>query len=430
MSEVCVHGLGYVGLPAATMMANYGHRVYGYDADPEVRSLLRAGDVHLEEPGLRAFVTQGLESGQLEVVDEVRPADYHVVCVPTPFDEASRTADLGYVESVGRAVADHLRVQDTVVLESTVPPGTTEEVLAPILEESGLAVGEEVALAHCPETVLPGDIIAELRNNDRIVGGVDSYSSQSAVRLYESFVDGRIRTVSSPTLAEFVKLIQNTFRDTNIALANEIARLAADYGVDSRDAIALANGHPRVDILQPGPGVGGHCLPVDPWFLGHDSEELDLIETARRVNDGMSEFVIGILVEELGSLADRKIAILGAAYKGNVGDTRSSPGLKLARELQYADEKPTPATADGGTIDPPTVSVHDPHVTDPTLNLDDLEAATTDADAVVVTTDHDEFTRLNPTALRERMCGSTVVDTKAILRPEAWRRAGFDLRRV
>jgi UDP-N-acetyl-D-mannosaminuronic acid dehydrogenase len=144
----------------------------------------------------------------------------------------------------------------------------------------------------------------------------------------------------------------------------------------------------------------------------------------------MSEFVIGILVEELGSLADRKIAILGAAYKGNVGDTRSSPGLKLARELQYADEKPTPATADGGTIDPPTVSVHDPHVTDPTLNLDDLEAATTDADAVVVTTDHDEFTRLNPTALRERMCGSTVVDTKAILRPEAWRRAGFDLRRV
>jgi UDP-N-acetyl-D-mannosaminuronic acid dehydrogenase len=383
MSEVCVHGLGYVGLPAATMMANYGHRVYGYDADPEVRSLLRAGDVHLEEPGLRAFVTQGLESGQLEVVDEVRPADYHVVCVPTPFDEASRTADLGYVESVGRAVADHLRVQDTVVLESTVPPGTTEEVLAPILEESGLAVGEEVALAHCPETVLPGDIIAELRNNDRIVGGVDSYSS-----------------------------------------------LAADYGVDSRDAIALANGHPRVDILQPGPGVGGHCLPVDPWFLGHDSEELDLIETARRVNDGMSEFIIGILVEELGSLADRKIAILGAAYKGNVGDTRSSPGLKLARELQYADEKPTPVTADGGAIDPPTVSVHDPHVTDPTLNLDDLEAATTDADAVVVTTDHDEFERLNPATLRERMCGSTVVDTKAILRPEAWRRAGFDLRRV
>lgn len=430
MSEVCVHGLGYIGLPTAAMMANYDHRVAGYDADPEVRSLLRDGDVHLEEPGLRAFVTQALESDDLTVVDEPQPADYHVVCVPTPFDEGSKRADLGYVRSVGEAIADTLRLHDTVVLESTVPPGTTDGLVGPILERSGLTVGEEFGLAHCPETVLPGNVIAELRENDRIVGGVDEYSSASARRLYESFVEGRIRTVSDPTVAEFVKLIQNTFRDTNVALANEIARLAADYGVDSRQAIGLANGHPRVDILQPGPGVGGHCLPVDPWFLGHASDELDLVEAARRVNDGMSGFVIDLLVDELGGLAGRKIAILGAAYKGNVGDTRSSPGLKLARELQHADEKPAPVTTDGGAVEPPVVAVHDPHVTDPTLDLTDLETATDDADAVVITTDHDEFTRLSPASLRERMSGSTVVDTKAILRPAAWRRSGFTVRRV
>lgn len=430
MTAVCVHGLGYIGLPTAAMLATGDTRVYGYDADRAVRSLLREGEVHIEEPGLDAFVTEALESGNLEVVDEVRPADYHVVCVPTPFDDASKTADLVYVEAAGRAIAEELRPGDTVVLESTVPPGTTEGVVAPLLSASGHAVGDDVSLAHCPETVLPGNIIAELRSNDRIVGGVDTASSESAVRLYESFVDGRIRTVDDPTTAEFVKLIQNTFRDTNIALANEIARLAADYGVDSRSAIGLANGHPRVDILQPGLGVGGHCLPVDPWFLGHDSDELNLVEAARRVNDGMTSFVVGLLIEELGSLADRKVAILGAAYKGGVGDTRSSPGLKLARELQHADVELSPMTADGGTFEPPTVAVHDPHVTDPTLDLVDLETATTDADGVVVATDHDEFARLDPAALRDRMAGSTIVDTTGILYPSAWREAGFTLRRV
>lgn len=429
MSSVCVHGLGYIGLPTAAMLANYDHDVYGYDVDPAITSNLRDGEASFDEPGLRAFVTQALESGQLEIVDDVVSANYHVICVPTPFDDVEKAADLSYVEAAADAVVPVLRKRDTIILESTVPPGTTSTNVRGILEESGLVAGEDFALVYCPETVLPGDIVSELRTNDRIVGGVNGISTESAVRLYESFVEGDIHTTSDPTTAEFVKLVQNTFRDVNIALANEIAKLAAEYDIDSREAIAMANAHPRVDILEPGPGVGGHCLPVDPWFLGETSQELELIATARAVNDGMTGYVIDLLSEELGTLAERRIAILGAAYKGNVGDTRNSPGLRMARELQHGLERSVPAV-DGGRIDAPEVVVHDPHVVDPTLDLHDLESATTDSDALVIATDHDEFESLDPEPLGDRMAGRTVIDTKAMLDTERWRRAGFTVRRV
>lgn len=435
MSTVCVHGLGYIGLPTATMLANFDHEVYGYDTDPSVRRQLGAGELHFEEPGLRAFLTQAIESERLEFTEEVVAAKYHVVCVPTPFEQSTKSADLEYVRSAGRAVTDHLRRGDTVILESTVPPGTTEEVLAPILETTGLSAGEDFSLVHCPETVLPGNIITELRENDRIVGGVNAVSAESAVRLYDSFVDGEIRTVTDATTAEFVKLIQNTFRDVNVALANEIARIAADYGVDAREAIDLANGHPRVEILQPGPGVGGHCLPIDPWFLGHDSDELDLVSTARRINDGMVDYVVDMLTAELDGLGGRTIAVLGVAYKGNVGDTRMSPGLRLASELQHVDAKLPVATTDGGRDADTdsgaiTVTIHDPHVVDSTLDLSDLKTATTGADALVIATDHDEYESLDPIELRERMSGSVVVDTRDVLSPGLWHEAGFTVRRI
>lgn len=430
MSTVCVHGLGYIGLPTAAMMANYDHQVYGYDTAPEIRSRLRDGDIHLEEPGLRAFVTQAVESGNLEIVDEVTEAKYHVVCVPTPFDAETKTPDLEYVKSAGSAVSDRVRQGDTVILESTVPPRTTVDVFQPIVEASGLAAGTDFALVHCPETVLPGNIITELRENNRIIGGVNGLSTESAVRLYESFVDGGIHTVSNPTVAEFVKLIQNTFRDTNIALANEIAKLSADYGIDSRETIELANSHPRVEIHQPGPGVGGHCLPIDPWFLGQESDELDLVARARAVNDGMSEYVIELLREELETLADRRIAILGVAYKGNVGDTRMSPGLKLASEIRHGITEEPPRAADGGDRNGPEVRIHDPNVTDSQLDLLGLERAITDADAAVITADHDEFESFTPDRFRDRMSGSVVIDTKAVLDPDAWGGAGFSFRRI
>ena len=430
MTSVCVHGLGYVGLPTAAMLAGHGFDVYGYDTDATRVAELENGEVRIEEPGLEALVGRAIESGRLRIVEEVPAAAYHVICVPTPFDEDRRRPNLDHVAAAGRAAGSVLRAGDTVVLESTVPPGTTEGRVRPIVEaESGLTAGTEFGLAFCPETVLPGNVIAELRANDRIVGGVDEGSTAAAVELYDSFVDGEIRTAADPTAAEFVKLIQNTARDVEIAFANEVARVAHDYGIDARTAIGMANTHPRVDILDPGPGVGGHCLPVDPWFLGVGSDSLELVPTARAVNDGMVGFVIELLTELVGDLGGKRVAVFGIAYKGNVGDSRMSPGLRLVRELRRRDAPAAPAT-DGGTPGSPAVAVHDPHVVDPTLRLLPAEEAAQDAHGIVLTTDHDEFADLDPDRLREVMAAPNVVDTKGILDPDRWREAGFDVRRV
>ncbi|SEV81129.1 nucleotide sugar dehydrogenase [Natrinema salifodinae] len=430
MSSVCVHGLGYIGLPTAAMFANYGHDVVGFDVDEELVAELNGGEVRIDEPGLRAFVTQALESGQLLIDDEVPSSKYHIICVPTPLDRETRRVDLSYVRQSAKAIAPELRTGDTVILESTVPPGTTVDTVQPILERDGFDAGEDIALVHCPETVLPGNIITELRENDRIIGGVNGVSTEAAVRLYESFVESEIRTMVDATTAEFVKLIQNTYRDANIALANEIAKLAADYGVDSREAIELANTHPRVELHQPGPGVGGHCLPIDPWFLGHDSDELDLIARARAVNDGMAGYVVDRLEAELGTVSERKIAVLGVAYKGNVGDTRMSPGLTLADELQERalGESPLEARADGD--EPIHLSLHDPHVTDQALALDSFDEAVADADALVVTADHTEYESLDPATVERRMAGNVVVDTKTILDETAWSATDIELIRL
>ncbi|ACV46225.1 MULTISPECIES: nucleotide sugar dehydrogenase [Halomicrobium] len=431
MSSVCVHGLGYIGLPTAAMLANYGHTVIGYDVDEELVNDLQAGQITFDEPGLQAFVTEALESGNLEVSDEVGPAKYHIIAVPTPFDEEAKVADISYIEAAGEAITPHLRPGDSVILESTVPPGTTVNTLQPVLEESGLAAGNDFALIHCPETVLPGNIITELRENDRIIGGVNGVSTEAAVRLYESFVEGDIHTTANATTAEFVKLIQNTYRDTNIALANELAQLARDYDIDSREAIHLANQHPRVEIHQPGPGVGGHCLPIDPWFLGQNSDNLDLISTAREINDGMVDYIVDLVGSTLGTLAGKQIAILGVAYKGNVDDIRNSPGLEIARQLQsLPSDTATPISADGGQEAGIQIKLHDPHVQDQTLDLDSLADATDDADAVIIATDHEEYTEIDPPKLKSRMGSKLVVDTKAILEQSTWEDAGFTVIRI
>ena len=419
MSSVCVHGLGYIGLPTAAMLADAGHDVTGYDVNAELLDRLAAGDVPVDEPGLDTFIEEALE-GSLSVSAEAVAADYHLICVPTPLDGAR--ADLSYVEAAAETVAGVLREDDTVVLESTVPPGTTTEVVGPILENSGLDVGE-FSLAYSPETMLPGNVVAELRGNDRAVGGVDERAVERTTELYGSFVEGELRTTTDPTLCEFVKLIQNTYRDVNIALANEIAMVATDYGLDSREAIALANHHPRVDLHQPGPGVGGHCIPIDPLFLGQHSERLDLIERARAINDGMADYVTDLVAAGVGSLAGSTVAVLGVAYKGNVADARESPGLRLAEVLQT---RARAATAPGGD-DEPSVDVRltDPHVTDQRFALSPLDDALDGADAVVIATDHDEYAALDPTDVASRLAGDVVVDTKGLLDADEWEAAGL-----
>lgn len=424
MSSVCVHGLGYIGLPTAAVLAEAGHDVFGYDVDVELLDALEAGELDVDEPGLDDVIASALD-GSLSVTREVVPADYHLICVPTPLED--ERAELSYVEAAGEAVAAELRPGDTVILESTVPPGTTVEVLGPVLERSGLDVGE-FSLAYSPETVLPGNVIAELHDNDRAIGGVDAASVEAAVTLYGSFVEGELRTMSDPTLAEFVKLLQNTYRDVNIALANEVATIAADYDLDSREAIALANHHPRVNIHQPGPGVGGHCIPIDPLFLGQGSDRLDLIERARAINDGMAAYVTDLLEGELGSIADASVAILGVAYKGNVADARESPGLRLAETLQRRARATQAPGAEGtGATDAEAgidVRLHDPHVTDSHLALESLPDALSGADAAVIATDHDEYAVLDPIEVAAQLDGDTVIDAKGILDVAAWEAAG------
>lgn len=446
MNSVCVHGLGYVGLPTAAMLANFGHDVVGYDTNTAVIERLEQDEFHFDEPGLEAFVTRAFERATFEISDEVVPAEYQLVCVPTPFDPDAKSADLTHVENAVDGIVPHLEAGVTVVLESTVPPGTTEEVVRPILERSGLTAGEEFGLAHCPETVLPGKVIAELRANDRVIGAAEGHDPQATIQLYESFVDGTVYAVENATAAEFVKLIQNTYRDVNIALANEVATIAADYGIDARRAIDRANLHPRVDFLAPGPGVGGHCLPIDPWFLSRGSDRLELIRVARRVNDSMVDFVIEQLETELEGLESRRIAVLGAAYKANVDDTRRSPGIRLVKRLeqtaaQQPDTIPTandgdrdgegsrdsPADETGGSID---VVLSDPRVNGADLELQPVSGALTGADAIVLTVAHDEFASLDPEDVGARMNRRVIVDTRGVLDPQEWTNAGFRFRRI
>src|SRR5581483_11306454 len=264
--RVCVQGLGYIGLPTAAMMALGGHDVVGYDVDRRVLDALRDGAHHVKEEPVRALVLAALNGGRLTLSTEVPgDADAHVICVPTP--TIDHKPDLSYVRAAARATAPHLRPGDLVILESTVPPGTMDRVVVPALREAGVDP-DTIAVAHCPERVIPGAIVRELRGNARVVGGRKPGDAERAADLYRSFCDGEIHVTDNVT-AELVKVVENTYRDVNIAFANELALLSEELGVDAHEAIALANKHPRVNILAPGPGVGGHCIPVDPHFLSN-----------------------------------------------------------------------------------------------------------------------------------------------------------------
>ncbi len=265
MARICILGLGYIGLPTASMFAVAGQTVIGVDPSPRVREALQQGRLPIEEPELETLVTAALQSGHLRVRAEPEPADAFIIAVPTPLQNGQH-ADLSYVERAARDIVPLLRRGNLVVLESTVPPGTTRTVLAPILAESGLQPGRDLHVAHCPERVLPGRIMLELVQNDRLAGGLTPECAEHAAELYSAFVKGAIMRTDATT-AEMVKVMENTYRDVNVALANEFALIAEHIGVNVWEAIALANHHPRVNVLRPGPGVGGHCIAVDPWFL-------------------------------------------------------------------------------------------------------------------------------------------------------------------
>lgn len=332
---ICVVGLGYIGLPTAATLASAGFAVKGTDVADHIVEELNEGRAHFSEPDLDMLVRGAVSSGRLKAYTEPQPADAFVITVPTPIRE-DKSPDMSYVETAARSVAPVLEPGNLVILESTSPLGATENVAGIIrsvrpdlVEQDGL----KIAIAYCPERILPGQMVRELVQNDRIVGGLTRADAESARDLYESFVRGEIHLTDAKT-AELVKLIENAYRDVNIAFANEVANIGEAHELNPWEAIELANRHPRVNILNPGPGVGGHCIAVDPWFLISDNSELTgLMAQARQVNDGRPESVIAKIRAASEECNSKKIACLGLAFKPNVDDLRESPAIDIATGL-------------------------------------------------------------------------------------------------
>lgn len=411
--SLCVLGMGYIGLPSASTFATNGLRVVGVDVNRRIVDVLRNGEVHIQEPGLRTLVQAAFASGNLRVAEAPEPADAFLIAVPTPI-LADKRADLRAVRSAAEAIAPHLKPDNLVVLESTSPPRTTVDLLAPILEMSGLRAGDDFFLAYSPERVLPGQILRELVENARVIGGVNRASAEAGRDLYATFVRGEI-VLTDATTAEMVKLMENTFRDVNIAVANEFARLAERWGVDVWEAIALANRHPRVNVLRPGPGVGGHCISVDPWFLVEAApEETVLVRAARLVNDSQPGHVVERVAQALGTLPGKAVAVLGLAYKADVDDLRESPAVEVAARLAAAG-------AD--------VRAYEPHALAATVpggvTADSLEGALDGADAAVLLVDHRAFAMFSPSLAARKMRGRYVFDGRGVLRHPEWEAAGF-----
>lgn len=410
METVCVLGLGYVGLPTASILAASGCKVLGVDVDDRVVSSLSRGEVHIEEPGLQTVVSAAIQSGNLRISKKPEPCDTFIIAVPTPI-LPDKSADMAYVRSAAESLLPVLKRGNLVILESTSPPGTTREILCPILERTGLKAGQDFSVAYCPERILPGKVLHELVNNDRILGGIDAKSAELAKNLYKHFVDGALH-VTTATTAELVKLFENTSRDINIALANEFAQMAEAAGCDGFEAIKLANHHPRVNILEPGPGVGGHCISVDPWFLVERYPTISrLTRTAREINDGMADYLVKKL-SSLGVSKGSKVAILGAAYKPDIDDPRESPSERLAEKLSHEGV---------------SVSVHDPLVQRFPFALSPLEEALSGADAAVLAVHHSAYKALKPELFLGAMKRPLIIDARNFLDKKAFRAAGVSV---
>ncbi|KAB7518010.1 nucleotide sugar dehydrogenase [Halosegnis rubeus] len=399
--KVAVVGLGHIGLPTALLLARR-HEVVGVDVDESLVATLNDGELPLDEPGLDSLHDEVAE--RFTAATEPEPADAYVITVPTPLDQRENVADLGFVRAAVESVAEVVSAGELVVLESTVPPGTSERLVQPILADAA----DDVRYAHCPERAIPERTLEEMTANDRVVG-TDERATETIRDLY-AFTDGELH-LTDPTTAEFVKLAENTSRDVGIALANEFATLAEGIGVDAHEAIDIANEHPRVDILNPGPGVGGHCITTDPWFLTGADAQARLVPLARDINDGMPDHVLGLVREQVAHVRRPRVAVLGVAYKRNVSDTRETPAGRFIRRAEN---------------DGYDVRVHDPHVEAYDEPLVDRETALEGADCAVVITDHDAFRELAPADF-DGMRTRTVVDSRNILAHDTLREAGISV---
>ena len=377
--KVCVVGLGYIGLSTAAMFAKSGFDVVGADNNESVIQSIYGGKKHINEPGLGDIIEDAIAQGRLRAGAAPEKADVFIIAVPTPNNsDAYLSCDLKYVVAAAQSIVPFLEKGNVIIVESTISPGTTEDVIKPMFEKAGFSIGSDLFLSHCPERVLPGRILYELEYNDRIIGGVTAACADKAADIYGRFVKGRITRTEAKT-AETSKLVENTFRDVNIAFANELAKICIELGINVLDVIEMANRHPRVNVHWPGPGVGGHCLAVDPYFIyAKAPDTARLIKMARDINNGMPEYIAEKAEQLLGHQKSKKIAALGVTYKPDVNDTRESPALKVIGLL-----------ADRGY----RVSIHDPHVHN--SGYLGFEEAIIDADMILCLVGHRAFQNMD-----------------------------------
>lgn len=412
ISTVAVVGLGYIGLPTAAILAANDVDVIGVDINPTTVAAINAGQVPFVEPDLGTLLAGAVSQGKLRAVLEVEPADAFVIAVPTPFSDGHKP-DLSYVRAAAEAIAPLLTGGELVVLESTSPPGATKQLAEwvaearPDLSLDGSDDRPVVHFAHCPERVLPGRVMVELVENDRVIGGITPEAAEHARDLYATFCKGEI-VLTDATTAEMTKLVENAYRDVNIAFANELSLIADRLGIDVRGLIELANHHPRVNILQPGPGVGGHCIAVDPWFIVNAApEEARLISTARAVNDSKPAWVVSKILDAVADHERTTVAVLGLAFKADIDDLRESPAVEIVRDLVRNARDARILVVEPNISALPAVLAHEPNV-----ELVDLETALTGADVVVVLVDHTEF-RMQRDAIAS---AQHVIDTRGMLR--------------
>ena len=411
--KVAFVGLGYIGLPTAVVMANSGVDVTGVDVNAANVEKINRGEVTIIEPGLQEELNKALSSGRFRATTEQVHADAYIIAVPTPFTD-SYDVDMKFIYSAAEAIAPQLVGDELIVLESTSPPQTTAKMAERILEirTDLVADGAEnpddkpvIYFAHCPERILPGYAMEELRTNDRIIGGQTTEATRRATEIYATFCKGELLPTNDVT-AEMAKLTENSFRDVNIAFANELSLISDNLGIDVWELINLANHHPRVNILQPGPGVGGHCIAVDPWFIvAADPENSKLIHTARKVNDGQPEWVKQKVKEAVAESNASKVAVFGLAFKADIDDLRESPALNIAVDL--AEE-----------LEDKTVFAIEPNVSElpkrlkgfDNVQLKEYNDAIAEADVVVLLVDHKEFKEFDKTKLE----GKEIIDTKGL----------------
>lgn len=404
--KICVIGLGYIGLPTAAMFANAGLDVVGIDKKQDVVDALNRAEILIEEEGLADFIKKPVKDGKLKASTSIEEADCFIVSVPTPITD-DKKADMRFVESATKDVASVLKEGNLVILESTSPVGTVDTLMKPILDK----VGVNYFLGHSPERVIPGKILYELVNNSRVAGGYTPEAAHKIAELYKSFVKGEIYETDART-AEMAKLSENTFRDVNIAFANELAKICEKQGINVWELIEICNKHPRVNIHQPGPGVGGHCIAVDPWFIVEKEPSLaQIINLSRNTNDGMPQYVADRAKVILNGLTDKTVTILGTTYKPDVDDMRESPIIYLRKILEESGAK---------------VKVHDPLVYSKQPNvIGDLEEAVKDADLIILGVNHKEYKDLDFAKIASLVKQKNFFDTRNFTNKEKAEAAGF-----